>query len=76
MPDNSTWAGMIALDNQYHVYCARCERVVEIDMTKMPPDGKAIGASFRCSQCGRRGSTIISKRLANFAYPGSKPPHI
>jgi hypothetical protein len=25
----------------------------------MPPNGNAIGAKFRCSQCGGRGQTIV-----------------
>jgi hypothetical protein len=73
MPDNSTWAGMIALNLTLHVYCASCDRNVEIDTTKMPPDGKAIGQTFRCRKCGRPGSNIVSHRSANRSYPGAKP---
>lgn len=73
MPDNSTWAGMIAMNLSLHIYCARCNRNVEIDMTTMPPEGKATGQTFRCRQCGRLGQNIVSHRSANHSYPGAKP---
>ncbi len=72
MPDNSTWAGMIALNLACHVYCSHCKREIEIDMKSMPPEQTAIGRTFRCSICGRVASPIISHRSANHTYPGAK----
>lgn len=57
---NSTWAGMIALRMRVTVYCTPCNRSVELDLTKFPPEGKAIGVKFRCSQCGGLGHSIVS----------------
>ncbi|NSZ87591.1 hypothetical protein G6L97_26730 (plasmid) [Agrobacterium tumefaciens] len=73
MVDNSTWAGMIAMTLQMHIYCSHCDRHVEVDMSKFPPEGKAIGATFRCRDCGRPGATTVSHRSANRSYPGAKP---
>ncbi|MDQ0323987.1 hypothetical protein QO002_006194 [Pararhizobium capsulatum DSM 1112] len=60
MVSNGTWAGMIAMNLQVHVSCGPCNLMVEVDMNKQPPDGKAIGVAFRCGECGRLGGTIIS----------------
>ena len=57
---NETWAGMIALDMRVTVHCAPCERSVEVDLTKLPPDGNAIGVKFRCSTCGEYGRATMS----------------
>ena len=73
MVSNSTWSGMLALNLHYSVHCEPCDRIVDIDMTKLPPNGKAIGATFRCSQCGRPGRSIVSHKSANHQYPGAKP---
>jgi hypothetical protein len=72
LPDNSTWAGMIALNLSYHVYCSHCDRHAEIDLSSLPPAEKAIGRTFRCSVCKRPGSTVVSHRSANHSYPGAK----
>lgn len=72
MVDNSTWAGMKAMNLRYVVSCSHCDRMVEIDLDKMPPDGSAIGQRFRCSQCGQYGESIVSHRSADKAYPGSR----
>ena len=64
---------MIALNLRYTIYCEPCERAVDLDMTRFPPDGIAIGRTFKCSQCGRKGSSIITHRSADHSYPGSKP---
>lgn len=69
---NSTWGGMVAMNLLYHVHCDPCGRVVEVDMTKLPPDGNAIGATFRCSECGRPGSSIISHKSAMRSVPGRR----
>ncbi|WP_312405196.1 hypothetical protein [Rhizobium sp.] len=74
MTTNATWGGTVALNLTLHVYCPRCNRSVEIDMTKMPPEGKAIGQTFRCMECGRPGQNIVSHKSANHSYPGSKRP--
>ncbi len=71
--DNGTWAGMIAMRLRYHVHCDPCERVVEIDMTKLPPDGEAIGRTFRCSQCGRPGHSVVSAKSAERCTPRGRP---
>jgi uncharacterized Zn finger protein len=63
---------MIAMNLQYFVYCDLCGRNEEIDLTKLPPLGKAIGVSFRCSQCGRQGTTTVNHRSAGRVYPGAK----
>ncbi|KAA0680254.1 hypothetical protein DTW90_37365 [Neorhizobium sp. P12A] len=47
MVDNSTWAGMKAMNLRYVVACTRCDRMVEIDLDKMPPEGNAINQRFR-----------------------------
>lgn len=73
MPDNSTWAGVIALNLSYHAYCDHCDRHAEIDMTKMPPEGNAIGRSFRCTTCNRLGSVVVSHRSTNRSYSNAKP---
>lgn len=72
MKSNETWAGMIALDLIYTVHCDPCERVVEIDLAKMPPEGNAIGLTFRCSQCGKPGQSIVSHRGALRAVPNQR----
>lgn len=72
MVDNSTWAGMTALNLTVHVYCSNCDRHVEIDLTKLPPNGKAIGAVFRCGECDRPGAMTVSHKSANRSYPGSR----
>lgn len=74
MTSNATWAGMIAMDLQYFVYCDPCKRHVEIDMTKLPPDGKAIGVTFKCSQCGRPGTSSVNARSVSRSVPGRRPP--
>lgn len=71
--DNRTWAGMIAMNLRYHVHCERCERFVELDMTKLPPDGNAIGRTFRCSTCGGPGQSIVSSSSAYKAVPVHRP---
>lgn len=58
----ATWGGMVAFDQRLTVYCTPCGRSVEIDMTKLPPDGNAIGRTFRCSQCGEKGRCIVSPK--------------
>ncbi len=73
MVDNSTWAGMLAMNLHYAIHCEPCDRIVDLDMTKLPPDGKAIGVTFRCSQCGKPGRSIVSHKSANHQYPGAKP---
>ncbi len=72
MVDNSTWAGMIAMNLQVHVSCDRCERLIEIDMGTLPPNGKAIGAKFRCSQCGKPAGMIVSHKSAARAVPNQR----
>jgi len=72
MPDNSTWAGMIALNLTVHVYCSHCERDAKIDLAMMPADEKAIGRTFRCVSCDRPASPIVSHQSANYSYPGAK----
>lgn len=57
---NNTWAGMIALNLRVTVYCDPCNRSIELDLEKMPPDGNAIGVKFRCNKCGRFGRSIVS----------------
>lgn len=74
MVSNETWAGVVALNLRYTVHCEPCERMVDIDAEKMPPDGPALNVTFRCSQCGRPGRTTVSHKSAEHAYPGSKPP--
>lgn len=59
---NRTWAGMIALEMRLTVYCSRCERSVEIDMSRLPPDENAIGRTFRCSNCGEKGHCTVSPK--------------
>lgn len=59
---NATWAGMIALGLKVTLHCAECRRWVDLDMTRLPPEGKAIGRTFRCSQCGGVASSIVSLR--------------
>lgn len=71
--DNSTWGGMIAMGLRYHVHCEACDRFVELDMTKLPPDGPAINRTFRCSQCGQPGRSIVSARSADRAVPRARP---
>lgn len=46
MADNYTWSKMIAMDLEMHVLCDACQRDIEIDIAKMPPDGKVIGSRF------------------------------
>lgn len=72
MVNNSTWAGAIAMQLRYTVHCIPCDRIVDVDMEKMPPDGPAVGVTFKCSKCGRPGSVTVSHRSADRAYPGSK----
>ncbi|CDZ43208.1 Hypothetical protein NGAL_HAMBI1146_59810 [Neorhizobium galegae bv. officinalis] len=69
---NSTWAGMIAMNLRYRVHCEPCDRIVEIDLQNMPPDGNAIGVTFRCSQCGRPGRSIVAPRSAERAVPRNR----
>lgn len=70
MPDsNNTWAGMIALNMTVTVYCSPCNRSAKINMTKLPPDGTAIGVRFRCSICGKRGHSIISPPTSELSLP-------
>lgn len=64
---------MKAMNLRYEVYCSHCERVAEIDLDRMPPGESAIGRSFRCKQCGRKGESIVRHRSADKAYPGSRP---
>ena len=71
--DNSTWAGMIAMGLRYRVHCEPCDRFVEIDMTRLAPDENAIGRTFRCSQCGGEGRSVISARSADRAVPRYRP---
>jgi hypothetical protein len=73
MQDTSTWAGMIVLNLTMHVHCSKCERCIEVEISNMPPEDKPSDAAFRCSQCGRPGSKIVSHRSANYSYPGAKP---
>lgn len=72
MQSSETWAGMLALNLTLHVHCASCERCAEVDIANLPADGKLADAKFRCSQCGRTGSHIVSHRSANYSYPGAK----
>lgn len=53
---------MIALGLKVTLHCANCNRWVDLDMTKLPPEGKTIGRTFRCSQCGGVASSIVSLR--------------
>lgn len=71
--DNSTWGGMIAMNLRYHVHCEACDRFVEIDMTRLPPEGGAIGRTFRCSQCGRPGRSVVSSASADKTVPRPRP---
>jgi hypothetical protein len=70
MVDNSTWAGMKAMDLRMDIFCSHCERMVEIDIDKMPPEGKALGRRWPCSKCGRDGQVTISHRSATRSVPG------
>ena len=72
MASNETWAGMIAMKLRYTVHCEPCDRFVDIDMTKLPPDENALGRTFRCSQCGRPGTTIVSPLGALRSVPRSR----
>jgi hypothetical protein len=72
MTSNETWAGMIAMNLRYTVHCEPCERFVDIDLAKMPPDGKAIGRTFRCSQCGKPGRSIVSPLGALRSVPRNR----
>jgi hypothetical protein len=69
---NATWAGMISMGLQYFVYCEPCEKHVEIDMTKLPPDGNAIGRTFRCRICGRPGTSSVNARSVLRTVPGQR----
>ncbi|GEM_PF-5208483 len=62
MGDDYTWSKLIAMNLEMHVLCDPCERDVEIELAKMPPGGKVIGAHFRCIRCGRLGSVTISHK--------------
>lgn len=73
MINNSTWAGMIAMGLRYHVHCEHCDRVAEIDMTKLPPNGPALNRTFRCSQCGGPGRSMVSARSADRAAARPRP---
>lgn len=73
MSSNETWAGMIALNLTYTVFCEPCERSIEIDLEAMPPDGKVIGAKFRCGHCNRVGRSIVGHRGALRAAPSCRP---
>ena len=75
MISNETWGGMIAMGLRYHVHCERCDRFAEVAMTKLPPDGKALNRTFRCSQCGAEGRSVVSSRSADrAAYPARPLP--
>jgi hypothetical protein len=39
MPSNSTLAGMSALKLTYSVHCEPCDRLIDIHLEKMPPNG-------------------------------------
>lgn len=60
MPGNGTWADMIALGMEVTVYCDPCDRQIDLDLTMFPPDERAIGRRYTCSQCGGRGQPICS----------------
>lgn len=57
---------------QFFVNCEPCEMLEEIDMTTLPPDGKAIGVKFRCNKCGRVAGNIVSHRSARRAVPNQR----
>ncbi len=69
MRSNATWSGMIDLELRLRVYCTPCDRVVDIDMTKFPPDGNAIGVRFRCEKCGRIGQNSVTPIAAESCKP-------
>lgn len=66
---NATWAGMIAMGLRLFVHCTPCDKSVEIDMTRLPPEGKAIGARFRCKDCNRLGTNAVIHKSAYRAVP-------
>jgi hypothetical protein len=72
MVDDSTWAGMKAMQLRDVVSCSPSNRMVELDLEELPPDDNAIGQRFRCSQCGRYAESIVNHRSADKAYPGSR----
>lgn len=73
MTSNETWGGMIAMNLRYFIFCGPCQRDVELDMTKLPPEGPALNRRFRCSQCGRYGQSIVSPASAMRCVPVYRP---
>ncbi len=69
--NNSTWAGMIAMNLRVDLYCDACGMSEELDLSTMPAEGRAIPIRFKCA-CGRQAGVTVSPRSVARAVPNQR----
>jgi len=55
-----TFGILLEFDYTITAYCHPCNRRVEIDLSKLPPNGKSVNRRWRCIECGQLGRVIMS----------------